>query len=818
MTVRYRAFLSYSHRDSAFAERFHRDLEGWKADRGLVGRETPFGPAPRTVRPIFRDRDDFAGGRTLDEATQDALRQSDFMILLCSPAAARSPYVNEEVRLFKSFGGAGRIIPVIIEGVPGGGEDECFPEALVRQVDADGRLTDAIEEPLAADAQESGDGRRRALAKVIAGLLGVPFDEIVRRAERAQRRRQRLIAAVATAMTGLAIAAGAMAWLAEQRRTVAERNYQAALSAADTLLGDIGEELIRVEGVRLETTRRLLGRAAGVYDDLMVSVPEADELKLRKAMALAVFAKAYNAKGDSAASRMALDEAAALLGPLDGEGEVGQTAALGLAMVRTRQASADFAAGERALAVGRLEEALERYRRLGEASRDDPDIAFEVATAGMLLARLHEMNGDAAAARQAGRVGAEIVADWRRTSPQDIRWIATEATYLEMEATLAAAAGDRAAAIAAFRKAEAGLRETIAAAPENASVRAMLAESLRSQASLLQDMGDAAGAAAKMDERKALLASLAAGDRENARAQMRAASLTVTEAAKRLSQPGERAAALQDLRAALARLEDAAAAQPQDQEVELALRGGLLTAAGALVDAGLAREAIGPAERYLAFVEADLAATPDDVERLKSVAAAQNALAAALADAGEAAGALAMRLKQLANEQALTAADPSRRGTLANVHWDVGFLLWNASRRAEAIPHYAARARLLDALAAEAADADAAARAFGPERAFAYLNLGELRALVGDSAGAADAFRRSLDISVASSAIAPEDRGRQIDLAWAEARMAQLGDDAERRWRRVADLLVRADAAEPLADLEDELLTVARIAGGARPK
>ena len=90
MPARYRAFLSYSHRDSDFAESFHRELEGWRADRGLVGRQTPHGPAPRTLRPIFRDRDDFAGGRTLSEATEEALRQSDFLIVLCSPAAAQS--------------------------------------------------------------------------------------------------------------------------------------------------------------------------------------------------------------------------------------------------------------------------------------------------------------------------------------------------------------------------------------------------------------------------------------------------------------------------------------------------------------------------------------------------------------------------------------------------------------------------------------------------------------------------------------------------------------------------------------------------------
>ena len=34
-------------------------LEGFGIDRELVGRETPMGPIPTSLRPIFRDRDDF---------------------------------------------------------------------------------------------------------------------------------------------------------------------------------------------------------------------------------------------------------------------------------------------------------------------------------------------------------------------------------------------------------------------------------------------------------------------------------------------------------------------------------------------------------------------------------------------------------------------------------------------------------------------------------------------------------------------------------------------------------------------------------------
>jgi hypothetical protein len=60
--LKYRAFLSYSHRDSATARRVHTRLEGFRIDKDLVGRDTAMGPVPKQLRPIFRDRHDFDAG------------------------------------------------------------------------------------------------------------------------------------------------------------------------------------------------------------------------------------------------------------------------------------------------------------------------------------------------------------------------------------------------------------------------------------------------------------------------------------------------------------------------------------------------------------------------------------------------------------------------------------------------------------------------------------------------------------------------------------------------------------------------------------
>ncbi len=58
---------------------------------------------------------------------------------------------------------------------------------------------------LAADMREEGDGRELALAKVVASLIGVPSDEVYRRAERERRRWTRIRNGVIAALAVLAV-------------------------------------------------------------------------------------------------------------------------------------------------------------------------------------------------------------------------------------------------------------------------------------------------------------------------------------------------------------------------------------------------------------------------------------------------------------------------------------------------------------------------------------------------------------------------------------------------------------------------------------
>ena len=132
-TFRYRAFLSYSHRDRELGDRLHKELESYRIPRVLLGKATPYGAVPRKLRPIFRDRYDLEAGHSLREQLIEALQASEALIVVCSPAAAASPYVNEEIRLFKATGRGHRVYPVIVAGEPGDPRRECFPPNLLRR-------------------------------------------------------------------------------------------------------------------------------------------------------------------------------------------------------------------------------------------------------------------------------------------------------------------------------------------------------------------------------------------------------------------------------------------------------------------------------------------------------------------------------------------------------------------------------------------------------------------------------------------------------------------------------------------------------------
>ena len=181
---------------------------------------------PAKLYPIFRDREELTSSPALAGRLEQALDTSDNLVVICSPQAAASRWVNEEIRIFQRSGRATRIYAVLVDGEPA----DAFPPALTEQ---------QAGVPLAIDLRKQGDGWTDGPLKVIAGILGLGFGELKdREVSRAQARARRN-AAIAAVFALLAVVAGLSAWRAVEQTHRAE----AQLTRAEAAI------LVAVEGV-----------------------------------------------------------------------------------------------------------------------------------------------------------------------------------------------------------------------------------------------------------------------------------------------------------------------------------------------------------------------------------------------------------------------------------------------------------------------------------------------------------------------------------------------------------------------------------------
>lgn len=316
--IRYRAFLSYSHRDCRFAEWLHRELETYRVPQRMVGAVNELGPIPARLNPIFKDREELSASGNLGEAITAALSRASALIVVCSPAAVASPWVNEEVRAFKQMHGPARVFAVIADGEPGasgipGQEDkECFPPALRFALGEDGKLTDIPAEPIAADFRPEGDGKRVGKLKIVAGLIGVGLDELVRRETQRRQRRLRYVAAASlagmTVTSGLAVAAVVARDEARDQRNEAQHQRAEADGLVEFMLTDLRKKLEPVG--KLDVLDTVGRRALAYYADQDPAKLDADALG-RRARALQLVAEVRNLRGDSEGALKAFRQAAA---------------------------------------------------------------------------------------------------------------------------------------------------------------------------------------------------------------------------------------------------------------------------------------------------------------------------------------------------------------------------------------------------------------------------------------------------------------------------------------------------------------------------
>ncbi|MFT3810256.1 MAG: toll/interleukin-1 receptor domain-containing protein [Micropepsaceae bacterium] len=413
---RYRAFISYSHRDAADADWLHKAVERYRVPRALVGRTTPIGVVPARLTPLFRDREELAASSDLSAVITTALQAASHLVVLCSPRAARSKWVNEEILAFKRLGRADRIFAIIVDGEPGSGDPdtECFPEALRFQLGADGDISRAPAEPVAADARETGDGRDNAKLKLIAGLIGVGLDDLKRRELQAQRRRTLIAYGLSAVFAVLALAAVWFAITAAEQRARAEAGeteavtqrdranaaVDAARTTATVMVTDFSEKLRTAPGAQVTVTAEILDRAITLLDLLAKSSPLGPKELYVQAVGLIRLSQADNRMGET---DRAIEEATRAIAILKGI----ETDAAAPSETRADLATAYDVLGNAYRNLDRRADALKAYREaerrriaLAAEAPDDRHLSRALEFSHRKIADILENTGDYAGARK----------------------------------------------------------------------------------------------------------------------------------------------------------------------------------------------------------------------------------------------------------------------------------------------------------------------------------------------------------------------------------------------------------------------------------
>ncbi|MEQ1930425.1 MAG: toll/interleukin-1 receptor domain-containing protein [Parvularculaceae bacterium] len=306
---RYKAFISYAHADKKTAAWLFRRIETFRTPRALIGAGGEWGQIGERLTPVFRDREELSTTHALGEKLIEALKSSEFLIVLCSPNSARSRWVNEEIKAFRAAHGPERVLAIISEGDPGAsvgeGLEGCFPPALLAPAVEGGKP----EEPIAADLRGDGDGDRLAFLKLAAGLLGVGLDDLV---HREARRRQKFLAGITALASTLAFVFAGIALFAIEQRNEAQRQRviavderDTATSALDYLVGIFEIANPATENPKTITALTILDRGLQEIDKTFADKPQV------QAKLLGAMGRIYADLGEIATAKKTLEAAIA---------------------------------------------------------------------------------------------------------------------------------------------------------------------------------------------------------------------------------------------------------------------------------------------------------------------------------------------------------------------------------------------------------------------------------------------------------------------------------------------------------------------------
>lgn len=297
---KYDAFISYRHTelDKFVAENLIKELESFKLPKNIAkklkGKKTK-------IERVFRDREELPLTNNLEEPIVEALRNSEWLIVICSPRLPESVWCKKEIETFISLRGRENVLAVLIEGEP----SESFPEELLYKFEevklADGTIQQVRVpvEPLAADFRgKNKKGVLKAMKteklRLLAAMFGVDFDDL---RQRHRERRMRKIAGVSLGVGAVCLLFGVYSTITAMR---IQKQKEQIETQSTQIMAQSDEILKQNEEIRLKSDE--------IQKQSEAIQKQNEELALRQAKSLAENAEDYLNDGNrSAAIQTALE-------------------------------------------------------------------------------------------------------------------------------------------------------------------------------------------------------------------------------------------------------------------------------------------------------------------------------------------------------------------------------------------------------------------------------------------------------------------------------------------------------------------------------
>ena len=243
--VYYNAFISYSHneRDTYIAKKLHFMLEHYRIPRKIssASGKTHF-------TRVFRDQEELTLSSNLTEDIKEALENSEFLIVICSPKAAQSMWVEKEIELFLRSHDRNKVLLVLADGEP----EDAFPDIIKKYT-----------EPMAGDVRgnnkrEINKKMKTEILRIIAPMLSCTYDSLK------QRHREYLLQRIIAGLSAVAVLTVLFALYALDQRQQINDRYEEARRNQARYLCEISDKLLK-SGDRIGALKTAL--AIGLEDD-----------------------------------------------------------------------------------------------------------------------------------------------------------------------------------------------------------------------------------------------------------------------------------------------------------------------------------------------------------------------------------------------------------------------------------------------------------------------------------------------------------------------------------------------------------------------